>query len=93
MWVQLPPREFSTELPVKLAFGDEAFLRFPTSTFNQDAKSLLDEIKAMKLPSLTVRRLRVGVYASTGENFRTPLDRHMRRFVLERIKANPSIEG
>jgi hypothetical protein len=38
MWVQFPPANpYSTKLPARLTFGEEAQFLFDTSTFNKDA--------------------------------------------------------
>jgi hypothetical protein len=72
------------QLPIKLGFGDEALFFFPTTTFNADARSLLQRIQKSAFPRLTVRLLRVAVFASTGQQFHVPLDRDLRHFILER---------
>jgi hypothetical protein len=85
VWSQIPPNDpLSTKLPARLEFGDTATLLFPTTTFNADAKPILEHVKLSRFPKLTVRLLRAGVYASTGEEFLVRFDKHIRRFILER---------
>ena len=84
-WIAIPPGGYrAVTLPKRLEFGEEALIQFPTSTFNKDAILLLKDIKAARFPKLRVRLLRVGVFASTGQQFRVPLDVHLRKFLLER---------
>lgn len=85
LWLE-PANPLSTKLPATLNFGEEALLLYPTATFNKDAKSLLESIGRSMLPTLTVRLLRVGVFASTGQQFRVPLDAFLREFLLERSR-------
>jgi|SRR5262245_540631 len=84
-WLVLAPNDqYSAKLPKRLDFGEEATFLFPTATYNKDAKSLLERINGSWFPALTVRFLRVGVFASTGQQFRVRLDKHIRKFLLER---------
>jgi hypothetical protein len=86
-WLQLQPNDhYSTKLPKRLQFGEEAVILFPTDTFNRDAKSLLTDINRSYFPKLRVRLLRVGVFTSTGEHFRVSLEPYMRAFLLERAR-------
>ena len=86
-WIVLPPADaYSTKIPARLDFGEEALFLFPTATFNRDGQRLLEHLNESKVPQLTVRRLRAGIYTSTGQTFRVPLDAHMRRFMLERAR-------
>ncbi len=85
LWIVLPPDDhYSTRLPVKIAFGESAQFFFPTATFNRLAKSLLERLKASRFPALSVRLLRAGVFAGTGQEFVVPLDMRLRKFLLER---------
>jgi hypothetical protein len=89
-WVILPPGgTFTTRLPKRLEFGEEAAILLPTATFNADAISLLQDITASRFPSLRVRFLRVGVFASTGQQFRVAPDQYVRKFLLERASQIP----
>ena len=89
-WVILSPdNPYSTKIPAKLDFGEEALFLYPTETYNRDAERLLHFIRTSRFPELTLRRLRIGVYTSTGQIFRVPLDKHLRRFLRERLKERP----
>ena len=92
LWIVLPPRNhLSTGLPCELDFGEKADFFFPTATFNETGRPLLEHVRDSVFPQLTVRLLRVGVVASTNQYFRIPLDAYLRKFILERsrqIKQN-----
>jgi hypothetical protein len=84
-WVILPPVGVdTTRFPKKLEFGEEATILLPTATFNKDSEWFLQAIRSSWFPHLEVRLLRVVVFASTGQRFRVPLDRHLRKFMLDR---------
>jgi len=86
-WLHLPPDNvYSAQVPKKLAFGEEACVLYPLATFNRDAAPLLKHIAAAWFPEVSVRLIRVGVFTSTGQQFRVPLDAHLRQFFLERSK-------
>ena len=79
----LPPNDpHSTKLPCELNFGEEANFFFPTATFNETGRLLLEHVRDSKFPRLTVRLLRVGVVTSIYQYFRAPLDHHMRKYIL-----------
>ena len=87
LWLVLPPNNrLSTRLPCELDFGKTADLFFPTSTFNETGRPLLEHVRDSVFPQLTVRLLRVGVVASTNQYFRIPLDAYLRKFILERSR-------
>ena len=84
-WLVLGPNDqYSTKLPKRLDFGEEAIFLFPTATYNTDSQSLLERISGSWFPALTVQFLRVGVFASTGQQFRVRPDKHVRKFLLQR---------
>ena len=87
LWI-VPPQKhpLSTGLPCELDFGKKADFFFPTATFNETARPLLEHVRDSVFPQLTVRRLRVGVVASTNQYFRIPLDAYLRKFILERSR-------
>jgi hypothetical protein len=86
-WLQLHPQNaVSSKIPLKVEFGEEGQILYPTDTYNKDAAPLLERIKESWFPQLTVHRLRVGVFTSTGQQFFVPLDKHLRKFMLERSK-------
>jgi hypothetical protein len=86
-WLWLPPdNRLSAKIPARLDFGEEAQFLYPTATFNRDAKSVLERVRKSIFPKLTVRLLRIGVFTTTGQRFRVPLDIHLRKFILERSR-------
>ena len=87
IWMCLPPNNpSSTKIPCELGFGEEANFFFPTATFNELAKPVLEHVRDSKFPRLAVRRLRVGVVTSTAQYFRARLDHRTRKFILSRSK-------
>jgi len=88
MFFVVPPADsYSTKLPARLEAGDEACFLFPTTTFGKDAKPLLARIRESRWRWFIIRRVRVGVYATTGERFMRAPDSSVRRFLAERAKA------
>ena len=88
-WVILPPGgTHTTSFPKKLEFGEEASILLPTATFNKDAEWFLQAIRSAWFPRLEVRLLRVVVFASTGQQFRVALDKHLRKFLLARASQS-----
>ena len=94
-WIVPPPKNLlstelqsllSTGLPCELDFGKNADFFFPTATFNETGRPLLEHVRDSVFPQLTVRLLRVGVVASTNQHFRIPLDAYLRKFILERSR-------
>ena len=98
MWKQLgwrkqtyvgwsPVNAYSKQLPSKLQHGEEAQFFFPTDTFPALAITLLKTLRCSTRSSLKLRLLRVGVYASTGEEFLSSLDEHIREWLVQQAKA------
>lgn len=87
VFLVVPPVDaHSTQLPAKLSYGEQANFLFPTSTFNENAIDLLSRIYSSWFPSISVRLLRVGVFATTGPEFLAPLDERVRHWLLARAK-------
>jgi len=87
-YVVFPPDDaYSTKVPAKLQYGDQAYFFFPTATFSRLARELLKTLGSAGPSSLTLRLLSAGVYASTGEEFLSPLDGHIRKWLVEQAKA------
>ena len=98
MWKQLgwrkqryvdwsPANAYSKQLPTKLQHGEEAQLFFQTDTFPTLAMPLLKTLSRSTRSSFKLRLLRVGVYASTGEEFLSSLDEHIREWLVQQAKA------
>ncbi len=84
----IPPADpYSTRLPVRLQYGERAQFMFPTRTFRKDAESLLLPLKDSRSVWLATRRLRVGVYSTTGQEFLTRLDKQVRRWLVDQASG------
>jgi hypothetical protein len=87
-YVVFPPDDaYSTKLPAKLQYGEQAHFFFQTSEFPRLARALLETLGDSTASSLKLRMLRVGVYASTGEEFLSSLDEHLRKWLVQEAKA------
>ena len=87
-YVVFPPDDpYSTKVPAKLQYGDQALFFFPTKTFPRSASELLKTLGAAGPSSLKLRLLSLGVYASTGEEFLSPLDGHIRKWLVEQAET------
>ena len=85
-WLVLtgPDDDYSTRLPARLDFGEEANFFLATDVFFKPSSDILKTIRSSRFRKLTLRLLRVGVSTSTGQKFRAPLDVYVRKFLLER---------
>ena len=80
----VPPADpLSTKVPAKLQHGDQADFLFPTETFPLDSSELLKTLGTAGPSSLQLRLLSVGVYTSTGEEFLSPLNLHIRKWLIK----------
>ncbi len=87
-YVVIPPVDpYSTKLPVRLQCGEQAQFMFSTTSFRNDAESLLLKLKDSRSVSSATRRLRVGVYSSTGQEFLARLDKRLRRWLVDQAKG------
>ncbi len=75
----------STKLPARLEYGDDASFYFPLQTFPGDAKVVLDAIKASKSPRRALKKLRVGVYTTTGHEITSPIDSTLRDWLSKHL--------
>ena len=87
-YVVFPPDDpYSTKVPAKLQYGDQVHFFFPTKTFSRSASELLKTFGAAGPSSLKLRLLSAGVYASTGEEFLSPLDGRIRKWLVEQAET------
>lgn len=87
-YVVFPPADpYSTRLPAKLEYGDQAHFFFPVDTFPKLGKHLLATLTESSASSFRLRMLRVGVYASTGEEFMTSLEPSVRKWLVNQAKS------
>jgi hypothetical protein len=77
---------YSTELPAKLDHGDTARFFFTLEEFKRGSDELVKILKASWLPSVTARRLRVGVYTTTGDEILAVPDKTVRDLMLQMAK-------
>ena len=88
VYVVFPPADaYSTKLPAKLQHGEQAHFFFPTETFPRLGSALLKTLNDSTPSSLKLRMLRVGVYASTGEEFLSRLDENIRIWLVRQAKT------
>ncbi len=81
---QIPPTDpKSSRLPIKLAFGDAARCFFTMGEFKAGVADFLDMLRQARFPKLAVRRLKAGVYTTTGQEFVRPIDKTVRDALLK----------
>jgi hypothetical protein len=87
--VIIPPgNPYSSVLPKKISYGDGASFLFTIGQFESGSGPLIDILRKVRFPRLAARRLRVGVYTTTGNEVVTSLDHEVRRFLLSRVKKD-----
>ena len=82
--VMVPGGPGSTPVPARLQPTQQATFLFPLDQFEIGAKDLVALLREARYPKLAVRRLRAGVYTTTGEEVLRRLDGDMRAFFLEK---------
>lgn len=84
-FIVIPPGNQSKNLPAKLTYGDETSFLFPVDDFPEQAAPLLAELRKRRWLSFALRRMRGGVYTSTGEEFLVQPDKHLRQWLRDRV--------
>ena len=87
-WVTHPPdNDRSTSTPARLQHGGDVVLIHSTDYFPRTARLLLQWLASRWFPRLALRRLRVCLHATTGQQFSTHLDKAMRKWLLEQLSV------